>query len=250
MFTLVAYSNAKDCLGVFTSIPAVPDQHVKTATVYITVPNLNQIIGSYALLGAAGDDVRLVAPSLRRTNPLYIQPAELVAFPSADPLMMFHPESPVVLDVNESLEAEIDATNADTAQKTVGVWLSDGVQTPVTGEIFTVNAEVNIALVLDTWEFSEITFPDSLPVADYQVVGARMVSDEGALFRFVPVGAFNRPGGVSASAVNGKDPFLQRYGRLGTWFNFNTVQPPGLEILGGAAAVAADMELYIDLIKL
>ncbi len=250
MFTLVAYSNAKDCLGVFTSIPAVPDQHVKTQTVYITVPNLNQIIGSYALLGANGNDCRLVAPSLRRTNPLYIQPAELVDVPSADPLMRFHPESPVVLDVNESLEVEVDADNADTAQKTIGVWLSDGVITPVHGEIFTVNAEVNVALVLDTWEFTEITFPDSLPVADYQVVGARIISASGALFRFVPVGAFNRPGGVSASALNGKDPFLQRYGRLGVWFTFNTVQPPGLEILGGAAVGAADLELYMDLIKL
>lgn len=249
MFTLVAYSNAKDCLGVFTPLPAVPDQHVKTQTIYITVPIHNQIIGVYGLLGANGNDARLVAPSLRRTNPVYVQPAELVDVPSADPLMMFHPESPIPLDINESLEAEVDADNADVGQKTVGVWLSDGVQTPVHGEIFTVNAEVNVALVLDTWEFTEITFPDSLPVADYQVVGARLISASGALFRFVPVGKFNRPGGVSASAVNGKDPFLQRYGRLGVWFDFNTVQPPGLEVLGGAAVGAADLEMYIDLIK-
>lgn len=250
MFTLVAYSNAKDCLGVFTSIPAVPDQHVKTQTVYITVPNLNQIIGAYALIGTNGNDVRLVAPSLRRTNPLYIQPAELSDVPSVDPAMMFHPESPIILDVNESLQVEINADAASAGQKAVGVWLSDGVQTPVKGEIFTVNAEVNIALVLDTWEFAEITFPDSLPVADYQVVGARIISTNGVLFRFVPVGAFNRPGGVSANAIDGKDPFLQRYGRLGVWFTFNTVQPPGLEILGSDAEAAADMELYMDLIKL
>lgn len=249
MFTLIAYANAKDCLGVFTSIPAVQDQHVKTADQYITVPALNNIVGSYALMGAAGAEARLVSPSLRRLNPLYINPAELVSVPSADPLMMYHPQNPIPLDVNEQLEAQINATNADTAQKMVLVWLSDGMISSVTGEVFTVNAHLNVELIVDTWQFSEITFPDSLPVADYSVVGARLVGTDLAAFRFVPVGEAHRPGGVGAVAINSKDPWSQRFGRMGEWFKFNTVQPPGIECLGGAAEVAADIELYIDMIK-
>lgn len=249
MFTLIAYSNAKDCLGVFTSIPAVQDQHVKTAGDFITVPTLNNIVGSYCLGGATIAEARLVSPSLRRVNPLYIAPVELVSVPSLDPLMMYHPENPIALDVNESLEAQIDATNADVAQKMVLVWLADGALTPVTGEIFTVNAHLNVELIVDTWQFSEIEFPDSLPVADYDVVGARLVGVDLAAFRFVPVGQAHRPGGVGSVINNQADPWCQRFGRMGVWFDFNTVQPPGIECLGGAAEAAADIELYIDLIK-
>ena len=250
MFTTIAYSKGKDCDGVFTSIDAVPDQHVKTATIYITVPALNNIVGSYGLIGAAGSEARLVSPSLRRLNPLYINPAEIVSIPTADPLMMYHPQNPIPLDVNEQLEGQVNATALDVVQKMIAVWLADGMISPVTGEIFTVNAHVNVALVLDTWEFSEITFPDSLPVADYQVVGARLVAANLNIFRFVPVGEAHRPGGVGASAINAKDPWSQRFGRMGVWFSFNTVQPPGIECLGGAAVAADDYELYMDLIKI
>lgn len=249
MFTTVAYSETKDCLGVLTAINAVADQHVKTQDTTITVPAINKIIGSYALLGVNGNEARLVAPSLRRVNPLYIAPFELVNNVPANPVVMFHPESPVTLDVNESMEAELDVDNADVTHKIVGVWLADGVQSRVTGEIITVNCNCNVPLVLNSWEFAEITFPDALPVADYQVVGARFIGSLSTLFRFVPVGAFNRPGGVSAPDGAGIDPFLQRYGRLGIWFDFNTVQPPGIEVLGSAAVGADDYELYIDLIK-
>jgi len=249
MFTTIAFSEAKDCDGVFASLLAVPDQHIKTATIYITIPALNNIVGSYALIGAAGSEVRLVSPSLRRLNPLYINPAELISVPSADPLMMYHPQNPITLDVNEQLEAQVNATALDVVQKMVVVWLSDGMITPVTGEIFTVNAHVKVELVVDTWMFAEITFPDSLPVADYQVVGARLVGTDLNAFRFVPVGEAHRPGGVGSIGIDSKDPWSQRFGRMGVWFSFNTVQPPGIECLGGAAEVETTIELYMDLIK-
>jgi len=249
MFTLIAFSESIDPAGVMANLAAVPDQHVKTAGDYITVGALNQLIGAYACAGTVADEARLVSPSLRRTNPYFITPVEGAIAPSVDPLMIYHPQSPIPLDVNESLEAQHDGNPAAAEQLLTGVWLADGPQAPVSGEIFTINAHVTMALVVNSWEFSEITFPDSLPVADYQVVGARLVAAAGILFRFVPVGAINRPGGVSASAVNGKDPWMQRFGRMGVWFDFNTVQPPGVEVLGSAATGSATYELYLDVIK-
>ncbi len=250
MFTIIAYQKNVDCLGVFTVVVPVEDQHVKTTTNNFTVGELNNIVAAYCLPGAAGLQARLVSPSLRRVNPYYIAPFELVSIPSLNPTIMYHPESPVQLDVNESLEAQIDATNADTAVKTVVVWLSDGSLAPVNGEIFTINAHVTVAGVLYGWQYAEITFPDSLPVADYSVVGARMRMTDLAAFRFVPVGAFHRPGGIGSHVLNQNDPWCQRYGRMGEWFQFNTVQPPGIEVLGGAAEGSATWELFIDVIKL
>lgn len=250
MFTTVAFSEAVAVQTALSKLNAVADQHVKTSETTITVGAMNNIVGAYAACGLLATEARLISPSLRRTNPLYITPIDLAIAPPIDPAMMYHPTNPIPLDVNESLEAEEDGTiAAATEQHLIGVFMADGALASVGGEIFTINATINTALVVNSWEFSEITFPDSLPVADYQVVGARLVAANGILFRFVPVGAVNRPGGVSASAVNGKDPWNQRFGRMGVWFDFNTVQPPGVEVIGSAATGAATYELYIDAIK-
>lgn len=249
MFTTIIFGENIDPAGVMVNLAAAADQHIKTSGDYVTISDLNNLVGAYACMGTAADEARLVSPSLRRTNPYYIAPVEGALAPSADPLMMYHPASPVPLDVNESLEAQCDSDPAAAEQLSIAAWLSDGPITPVTGEIFTVNAHITLALVLDSWEFSEITFPDSLPVADYDVVGARLVAANGVIFRFVPVGASNRPGGVSASTVSGKDPWCQRFGRMGVWCSFNTVQPPGVEVYCSAAAGSATYELYIDVIK-
>lgn len=249
MFTTVAFSESIDPAGVFANLAAVIDQTIKTSGDYITVGELNNIIAAYACAGTVAAEARLVSPSLRRTNPYYITPVEGAIAPSADPLMMYHPSNPIPLDVNESLETEHNGNPAAAEQLATIVWLAPGALSPLTGEIFTVNAEITLAQVVDSWEFSEISFPDSLPVADYSVVGGRVVAAGAIAFRFVPVGASHRPGGVCASAVNAKDPFLQRFGRLGEWFSFNTVQPPGVEVLGSAAAGSATYQIYIDVIK-
>lgn len=250
MFTLVAFSEAVAVSTALRKLAAVSDQHIKTSGSTITVSELKNIIGSYALVGLLGSEARLISPSLRRTNPLYITPVRLNIAPSADPAIMYHPSNPVPLDLNESLEAEEDGTiAAGTEQHCIGVWMSDGAITPITGEVFTINAEITLALVVNSWEFGEITFPDSLPVADYEVVGARLVAANGILFRFVPVGAAFRPGGISCATVEGKDPWMQRFGRMGAWFSFNTVQPPGVEVLGSVATGSATYQLYLDVIK-
>lgn len=249
MFTTVAFSESQDEAGAMAKMAAVSDQHIKTSGDDLTIGQLNNLIGAYAAVGANGDEARLVSPSLRRTNPYFITPVELAIAPAADPAMMYHPDSPIALDVNEALNAENDANPAAAEQHTVVVFLSDGAIAAATGAIWTVNAHITLALVAGSWAFSEITFPDSLPVADYDVVGARLVSADAVAFRFVPVGQAHRPGGISASAVNGKDPYNQRFGRMGVWFSFNTVQPPGVEVISSAAAASATYELYIDMIK-
>lgn len=249
MFTLIAFSESQDPGGVFAKVAAVSDQHVRTSGDKITVPQLNNIIASYGINGTGLGEARLVSPTLRRVNPYYITPTEITIAPASDPRIMYHGDNPIPLETNEDLEVENSANPAGAEVQTYGVWLADGPQLPVTGEIVTVNCEITLALVASSWEFSEITFPDSLPVADYDIVGARLVAAAGTLFRFVPVGASNRPGGVCAVATDSLDPFMQRYGRLGAWLTFNTVQPPGVEVLASAAAGSATYQLYLDLIK-
>ncbi|MBA7590087.1 hypothetical protein ES708_32189 [subsurface metagenome] len=130
-----------------------------------------------------------------------------------------------------------------------GVFLAPGAVPPVNGEIFTLNCTADVTAVLHEWGYSEITFPDSLPVGNYRIVGARVCRANAVVFRFVPVGAAWRPGGICVQNADDLDPDLQRFGGLGNWFTFNSIQPPGIEILASSAAGGGAFEVYIDVIK-
>ena len=249
-FTLVAFSENINEAGVFVNLTGVPDQHVRVVGDQIVVSDFDMIIATAAFMGALGEEVRVITPRLRRINPLYITPLSLALFAGSPPAIMYHGDSPIPLDKNEALMVESSAVPGAPEQHAVGVWLADVKVTPITGEIHTVNCVANMAQVLDTWEFSEIVLPDALPVGRYAVVGARLEAAGGILFRFVPVGAVNRPGGVVAQDEAGVDPFMQRFGRLGQWFEFDTTTPPAVELLGSAALGAADYNVFMDVIKL
>lgn len=249
LFTLIAFSESQDEAGAFTRMAAVIDQHVRASGDDFIVPPINQIVGAAAFCGAAvGYEARLVAPSLRRTNPYYITPVEPDIVPTNVPALSLHPESPVPLDVNETLNAENNANPVAAEQHSVLVLLSDGAIAPVTGAIRTINAEITLAQVAGAWSFSALSLPDALPVGEFEVVGARLVAAGAVAFRFVPVGAAHRPGGIAAQGTDDLDPWEMRYGRFGSWFNFNTVNPPGVEVLGSAAAASATYQMYLDIL--
>lgn len=248
MFSLVAFSESIDPNGIHTRMAAVPDQTIRTTGDQVTIGEMNMIVGAYATVGTLGDECRLISPSLRRFNPLYITPVELALSPPTHSKMVYHGDNPIPLKTNEALEVENNSNPAAVEQQSVVVWLSDGPQVPVTGDIYTVNLNTTITLLAGEWAFAELDFPDSLPVGQYSVVGARCEVANGVAFRFAPIGSAVRPGGVCAPDVGGIDPYNQRWGRLGNWFEFNTVQPPGVEILSSAAAGAATYDIFIDVI--
>lgn len=270
-FTIVGFSESVDEGGAFTKINAVIDQTHKTSGTKLYVGKLNQLLGAVAFLGESGKEARLVSPSLRAVNPFYLAPVNKTLYggllktfvtsvdftnsvTTTDTILeelvaRIDPENPIALVENEALECETLADPNAAEQHTVIVYLSDNALSPVKGKFYTINANVEVALTAGKWEFAEISFPDDLPISDYQVVGARAVIPTGVAFRFVPVGSAIRPGGLCVSDEGAPDLPLQRYGNAGEWFKFNAVQPPGVEVLGSEDVAKETYELYIDVIK-
>lgn len=251
MFTTVAWSDSLNPAGAMTKLDAVADRSIKTAGDSIYVSSFNRLLGAMALCGATSPaEARLTSPRLRRFAPFYIRPVEADIHPAGLPAHCVDPDNSIVLDIDEQLEVEMNPTPGGVAQLSAVAWLADALIQKVSGEMFTVEAEITVALAVETWNFSEMTFSDDLPVGAYDIVGMSAVIDGGVCARLVPVGAYNRPGVPPVSAVQYDDmKSVFRYGKLGVWSTFPHNNIPGVEVLGSAAVASATYKIFLDLIK-
>lgn len=252
MHTVIAFQEGKPTDPVTDNINGVPDQHIRVEDEVIYISDLDQIIGVYC--GGVPEILSgyLASPSLRRLANYAMSPVDIALEPLNSAGYTLHPLSPVSLEKNEGLEAIITASaTVGTGVTTVGVLLSDAPVVPIVGEIFHVRATGTLtALAEATWQNGDFDFDDTLPVGRYQIVGARAHINGGILFRFVPIGAFHRPGGICVGTIEDIDPFLQRNGGLGVWCEFDQITPPSIDVLCGETTGGTALELHIDLIKI
>lgn len=248
MFTTIAYSQSQAPASVEKPIDGAPDQHIKVVGDGIYVGEFNHIIGAMACLGTSVTHAFLVSPSLRRVNPFQIRPIDIALYPDGELHHCVSSRLAIPLEINEALEAWFYSTAVGAEQGTVIVWLAPGAVTPVQGKMYTVRFSCVIASTAGLWYFSEIDFIDELPVGNYDVVGASLVCDTAVAFRFVPVGAYYRPGAPASKDVEFSDNLAFRFGALGTWFTFNTVQAPGIEVISSADIGSATFQGYMDVI--
>lgn len=249
MHTLVAYSESQDAAGAEVNVAAVADQEVRTQNDEVIVPaGYDQLIGALACIGSTGTRAKLVSPSLRRVNPYEIFETELALFSSGRENFGIHPENPIALSVNESLEALLVADPASAEQQTIVAFLAPGAISKLQGNSRPVRFSVTATLVAGSWVFGNITFIDDLPVGNYQVIGGALIAATGVAWRFVPVGGSHRPGAPCYQAKNNPQDPMFRNGNMGSWFSFNTTQPPAVEILSSAAASSATYYGVMDVL--
>lgn len=256
MFTVVAFdADGNVARATLTELTGEPDDHLRVVGNDIYIPDLNRLIGAYALHRDAdsnGDasEVQLTTPSMRAvflqdipkidTQPLEHNPEV--------GLNMF-PLSPIPLRKDEALNALMANSAVATTRAMVGVFLADGVVSPVRGEIRTLRCTTTLTGVAGEWASGNITFGQDLPVGRYQIVGASVwVGGTIGLFRFIPVGGRWRPGGLIKQSFTYGEPDIFRYGNLGVWMEFDQLTPPRLEVLETNAI--DDPVLYLDLIKI
>ncbi|NIQ91312.1 MAG: hypothetical protein GWN93_20810 [Deltaproteobacteria bacterium] len=251
MFTTIAYQEAGVGAAGTTNVAGVPDQHVRVDGDLIYMSDLNQVVGQYLAGSTLLTAGYLASPSLRRLANIDIYPIEIAIEPTNDECVNIHPESPLSLEKNEGLEC-IYTVSADASGDRIccGVLLADGAIAPVNGEIFHARFTATLAAATSgQWNNTEITFDQTLPVGRYQLVGAWVMNADGMLFRFVPVGEANRPGGVCVTAYNANSHHLQRNGGLGVWCEFDQITPPSIEVLTSETATATAVVGVMDLIK-
>lgn len=249
MFTVVAWYESIDPAAALVNIAAVPDPHVFVSGDDIRVPDpLGNIIGQAALIDdASAAQARIDSPSLRQISNLDIEPIiSGAAVFGSPPEILFHPSSPNPVAVAESLNMLMNSDPAAAEAHYGIVWLSDGPQIPVQGSIHTVRATSGNVGAAGTWVNSALVLSQTLPVGRYQIVGMRARSTTGVAMRLVFVGGLWRPGVPMVNAIADRDLSIFRYGRAGVFGEFDTNQPPTVDILGAAGAAPV---ILLDIIR-
>lgn len=249
MFNLHAHSESLSAsTTTLTNLAAVSDQIAATDGDYIYAKqDINQLFGVYAI-GAGMNIARIETPSIRQQFPLDIAPVESAAVPSDVPAIYMRPESPIPLVPNEGIEAFGTNDTGGAARSSVFTFLSDGAIAPVDGDIRTIRFTTTSPAAAGVFEEESITLSETLPAGTYQVVGARLEDDEAIAFRFVPIGAAHRPGGIVSPTDTAVDVPQQRNGGLGVWFEFNNRELPSLEIFS-SGTTAGTINGFLDIIK-
>ena len=247
MFTLSGWSEEVAADTTSEKLTAIPDEHIKTEGDNIIVPELNKLIGIYGI-GLTGQNAQITSPSLRRTALLDVAPIEVGASPAWPPDPILQNENYTELDVDEHVSAYMGNSDGAVArQQSVFAWLADDQAKPISGRVYTVKATSAGTVVAYAWGSCSLVMSQELPVGVYQLVGARMQSAAGIVFRFVFVGGIWRPGMVCVAGLTDKDPDKARYGGLGVWGTFAHNKLPTIELLSSSTAGAGT--LYLDLIK-
>lgn len=246
MWTTIAYSETVTAAVVRQLLLAVPDVHLSHAGDNIIIPSLSYLLGYYGI-GLDIQNVQLASPQLRRLALIDVAPVENTALPTWPPSIIIRPDSPLPLVEDESLNALAGNSNIGNQPESVIVWLSDGSITPVSGEIFTVLATATAPATAYAWDSAAMTLTQTLPVGNYQLVGARVEQANTIAYRFILIEHAWRPGGIAVIDIDKSDVNGSRAGMLGEWGTFSHLHLPSIEFFGDGTGGAA--LIYLDLIK-
>lgn len=250
-FHVAAFSEQIAAAGTLQPIAAVADDQVFTAGDDLRIPTgLAYLLAAWAI-GPGVSQARIVAPSLRafanlECAPKVVDESVTIDDPAGLVTMV---RNPLPLAVGESINFESDAGAGGGLGLVTGVvLLGDGPVQPVQGQIRTIGATAAIAGTESVWTTGALTFREDLPAGVYQVVGARCEADAPGAFRLIFVAGGPRPGSLSCLGDEGREVHGSRMGDWGVWGQFDTNQPPTLEILSCSAAGTAQV-LYLDLLR-
>lgn len=247
-FTTVAFSEGTSS-ATLDYVAAVADPHIRVSGDDIIVPELNKLVGYYAI-GSSMTQARLSSPSLRAVVEPDIEPFDFDMEPVSNPNFHDRFDTPFELARSEAINFEVISvgTGASPIDRCI-VWLGDGAKPAVpAGKMITVRATGTTTLTTSTWTNVNLTFSQTLPAGRYAVVGMRAASAGAIAARLVFSGTPWRPGVIGCDTDQDVMPDRFRYGKAGVWGEFEHNEPPTADFLSNSADTTETV--HLDLIKI
>jgi len=259
-FTTFAWGQDLDIGGTTQGLTAMQGE---TGLFYsgdnVRVPTYNQLTYAWAGLASGGDStIALSSPSMRDEGQLYINPINHLADSDAetsDPIAVYDIRSnPRALVVDENATVNANSNSSAACFQWLFVSMSDGVLTPVTGNIQSQRAVSSTSVTAQTWSDCTLSFTNNLQFGTYQIVGLRGIGATmvGARINFkgssgIGADQWFRPGVPCSDSATTADAPGTRFGQSGVFGVFQSTTPPSIEVV--CTAGDSSQEFILDLIQ-
>lgn len=209
---------------------------------------LSKIIRAYAL-GATMGRAQVFTPSLSQRYLPELSPIDKGG-PVAGAVFkeVLFDANPLDIVPSEDIGVNVRQDNAGAEDEYVVLFLADGPFKPVAGaKLNSVRATATVTTVAKTWSTGiSLALDQALKAGSYDLIGARVKSATGIVFRFLFQGQFYRPGGLMVRNYQDIDPDSQRGGGFGTWGSFTNTTVPTLDVFTTGADTS--IEMVLDLV--
>lgn len=247
MFMTIFYSETVNAGDIDNDITAVADPQLTQQNSH-HLPNRDTLLLGAYVLETSAIRTRIETPKLREMYNPYIRPLErAAAVPNRPNYASFLGYELMLRGGEEIVVKASNNLGAATEQCTVILWIGDRPVPPANAPIYTMRTSWSITGVANGFASGNLTFDQTLPSGNYDVVGMAVFGTNLVAGRLILPGYSHRPGvigGVDAGKFAG-DYF--RMGNMGVFGSFNNVALPQLEIFTSAAG-AATGDCYLDLI--
>ncbi len=249
MMHVALFTSAIPVATAFQQVAAINDVVLSVRDDSIIIPSnpreLNRVLSVLAF-SAHIQRAQFQPPSMRNLGGYEIKPTTQ-AFSVSNAVTARHDfgDNPLLLRTGEELPAYMIHTNAAPEEGFIVGVLADELPAMKKAKYYTVRLTGATTLAPAAWTQVPLTFDQGLPAGDYEVVGARVESGTAVAFRFIQSNDITRPGGFCCTTAQAGDFPEQRSGRRGTWFKFNYLTPPTLEIVATSADTAQTVLLDI-----
>lgn len=253
MMHLAGFYASVDQAAAYTAMAAItPEAQIFVSGNDVHVPEQapNVIVAAAGLASGGQGNARLTAPSLRGVTRYFVDAvngnADADAVPGSPHVLMDRRANPLPFNPREVVNCDTHADPSAARKQWVLLWFADQPPAPVTGrKIYTARATGTTTLTVGQWTAVPITFDDSMPIGNIDVVGMRVFTAGVVAARIAFVGQWNRPGvlGVQSKSNLGHD--MWRHGNLGVFGTFTVDTVPQIEVLSTSADTAETFELDI-----
>jgi len=151
------------------------------------------------------------------------------------------------LVLNETLIAQVIQSGAAAENDTIGLLVGDADPAPVNTPYFTIRFTMSTTLAPNAWTNCAITLDRQLAAGNYKIIGARLNTMGGILFRLRATGSSYAVGGLCVQTDQARDPAWQRKGGMGVWETFAQNLLPTIDVLSSSADTAQSGEFDIAL---
>jgi hypothetical protein len=243
--TLVGYAQSVNTGNVLTNFNALADPHIRVEGVNIIVPELNNIAWAFAC-GASITEARISSPSILRVFEHTISPLNVGAEPLSPTPFADMSENPIPLVVSEALRARMRGSETAAEYKVMLLLLTRGPIAPVKAPYRTIRATSSTTLTPYAWTNGSLSFDQTLPAGNYQVIGMRAQSAGLIAARLVFPGYPWRPGVIGFDSISDVEPLRFRFGNMGVFGTFRHDAPPTVDFLSSSADTSE--EVWLDLV--